>query len=182
MGLSALKASTLAAGGPMAVLGFVKNIIPKIESLIHSEGFAWPGAKWVNHDKFTNGLHLDQWQIWTEEWTGRVFCYEFTTADEAEKEMDHWHVSRILMHWNGGDVLEPTVLAEKGMQFAHATIKKVAHLAYVLAFQDNMKKLGSMVHAHSQRRRLANDLEKVSEVEVVFDGEEVRRVVQDEIV
>ena len=130
---------------------------------------------------------MDQWQIWTEEWTGRVFCYEFATKRAAEEDMHKWHVARISMHWNGNVTsFEPEVLGEEGMALAHATIKKVAHHAYHTAFHKNMLKLEGLADAahkaDAAHRRLANDLDEVSEVEVELDGEGVRRVVHDEII
>ena len=74
------------------------------------------------------------------------------------------------------------------MSLAHATIRKIAGRAYMFAFQSNLQRLREIAHAvHLAKnkdnqdgkpaRRLANDLEQVSNVEVALDEEELIKTV-----
>lgn len=102
------------------------------------DGIAWPWAKWKNPMELDLADENKAW-VWTEEWTGRVFCYEFPNRLSAIADgMDDWSVTRILITWNR-DKLVPEVEDERGMAWARQTIKDVANGAYVQQFRKNVE-------------------------------------------
>jgi len=102
------------------------------------EGFAWPeiyGENWRN----IQDIDLNKYQVWTEEGTGRVYVYQYSTREEAMSEMSSWFCSRILFKWNK-DKAMAEVHDMKGMAWARSTIKTSAYRAYAKQIRANCEK------------------------------------------
>lgn len=129
------------AGGPIGVAYYVVVASLSVAGWTWNwDGVAWPGAKWKNPMTLDLASDSKAW-VWTEEWSGRVFAYEYPNrATAIKKAMDKWWCSRILVTWNR-DKLRVEFEDERGMGWAHSTIKTQANAAYLQQFKKNVEDL-----------------------------------------